>query len=224
MKLPVLLFGLVMCVGTAFADDVASQKLGERKTCADIKSEIDMLSAVESPDEATRDNLKQLQVQYRSSCMPKSVGRRTIARSLPTIAKAKADDTISGTIVATSDALSEYLANKKSNCDKLNLEIETLASKSDESKSDVLASMRGVYDMDCIDKSGTTSGVAQNVHEQTEEEWAAQYDANLAAGLCGDGTAPNKFGCCTGETFKDLGKDGFACCPKAGGLCFPPIK
>ena len=49
--------------------------------------------------------------------------------------------------------------------------------------------------------------------------------ANLDAGLCADGSAPNKFGCCGDEVFKDLGDTVFACCPKDGaGDCFPPLK
>lgn len=59
----------------------------------------------------------------------------------------------------------------------------------------------------------------------TEDEILAIELANLDAGLCVDGTEPNKFGCCEGELFKDLGNTVFACCPKEGdGECFPPIK
>lgn len=49
--------------------------------------------------------------------------------------------------------------------------------------------------------------------------------ANLDAGLCADGSQPNRFGCCGDEVFKDLGNTVFACCPKEGnGDCFPPLK
>lgn len=50
--------------------------------------------------------------------------------------------------------------------------------------------------------------------------------ANLDAGLCADGSQPNKFGCCGDEVFKDLGDTVFACCPRDGGNgdCFPPLK
>ena len=51
--------------------------------------------------------------------------------------------------------------------------------------------------------------------------------ANLDAGLCADGTKPNRFGCCGDEIFNDLGDTVFACCPRDGGAdteCFPPIK
>ena len=48
--------------------------------------------------------------------------------------------------------------------------------------------------------------------------------ANLDTGLCADGSQPNRFGCCGDEIFKDLGNTVFACCPKEGGDCFPPLK
>lgn len=40
---------------------------------------------------------------------------------------------------------------------------------------------------------------------------------------CDDGNAPDENGCCTGETYTDMGEAGFNCCPDAGGDCFPPI-
>ncbi|MDR0741198.1 MAG: hypothetical protein LBF28_00285 [Rickettsiales bacterium] len=44
------------------------------------------------------------------------------------------------------------------------------------------------------------------------------------AGLtCEDGTTPDANGCCTGETYTDMGEQGFNCCPAAGGDCFPPL-
>ena len=67
--------------------------------------------------------------------------------------------------------------------------------------------------------------VAEETVEIDEEALLEQELANLDAGLCIDGTKPNKFGCCTDEVFKDLGNSVFACCPKTGdGECFPPIE
>lgn len=66
--------------------------------------------------------------------------------------------------------------------------------------------------------------VVEEVAELTEDDLLEQELANLDAGLCADGTKPNKFGCCGDELFKDLGNTVFACCPKEGGDCFPPIK
>lgn len=60
---------------------------------------------------------------------------------------------------------------------------------------------------------------------KTQKEIDAERAANMANGLCGDGSKPNKFGCCEGEKFKDLGNLKFACCPKEGdGECHAPIK
>lgn len=42
--------------------------------------------------------------------------------------------------------------------------------------------------------------------------------------LCSDGTTPDTHGCCTGETYTDMGDQGFNCCPADGGDCFPPIE
>ncbi|MBQ7185491.1 MAG: hypothetical protein IJR92_01650 [Alphaproteobacteria bacterium] len=48
---------------------------------------------------------------------------------------------------------------------------------------------------------------------------------NLSRGLCGDGTKPNKFGCCAGESFKDMGNLKFMCCSKENkDDCHEPLK
>lgn len=40
---------------------------------------------------------------------------------------------------------------------------------------------------------------------------------------CEDGSMPDINGCCAGETYTDMGEQGFNCCPNSGGDCFPPI-
>ena len=86
-----------------------------------------------------------------------------------------------------------------------------------------------VYEEDVAEEETTLVAeveepVTEEVAEPVEPELTAeQIDANLAAGLCADGAKPNKFGCCADEIFKDMGNAVFACCPKSGGDCFPPI-
>lgn len=102
----------------------------------------------------------------------------------------------------------------------------------DETETDVVEAQSEEGVEEVIDT--TLSEEVQNTEEMvpdvvdvgpTEDELLAQELANLDAGLCPDGTEPNKFGCCEGEQFKDLGNTVFACCPKEGnGECFPPIK
>ena len=40
---------------------------------------------------------------------------------------------------------------------------------------------------------------------------------------CEGGALPDEYGCCPGETYTDMGEQGFNCCPDGGGDCFPPI-
>ena len=71
-------------------------------------------------------------------------------------------------------------------------------------------------------KSVENTEVQDDTPVKTDEEIAAEINANIAAGLCADGTKPNKYGCCADELFRDMGGT-FACCPKSGGDCFPPM-
>ena len=52
MKLSILIFGVFMLAVPAMADDtVPAQKLAARKTCAEIKTEIENLSAIVNPND-----------------------------------------------------------------------------------------------------------------------------------------------------------------------------
>ena len=213
MKLPILIFGLVFAVMPAFAEE--TQKVVERKTCEQIKAEIAELSDVTNLTANQQEELNQLKLQQRTSCGFKGGGRRTVSR--PPVA------TTATTV--KSDALTEYMDAKKANCEKLNAEIEKLVPNTD--SVEVMQEMQRVYDMDCTERQMPEMAPANDapaMPNKTPEEIAAEFDANLAAGLCGDGTKPNRYGCCTDETFKDLGNSVFACCPKTGGDCFRPLK
>lgn len=77
------------------------------------------------------------------------------------------------------------------------------------------------------DAPATESAPApEQVPEKTPEELAAdlaQIEENRAKGLCDDGTKPNRYGCCSGEKFKEVSQMKFACCPKTGdGECIEP--
>jgi len=212
MKLPILFVCLFGVFTQAFADD--TQNIVDRKTCEQIKSEIAELAAVENPTAEQQENLKQLNIQQRTYCAIKGNGRRTVSRPGATVVANGADTTV------TVDALEEYIAAKKSNCEKLNSEMEKL--KSDSSKENIVKEMQRYYDSDCVEAlpaETVVSVISEPVSVISDEE----FNANLAAGLCGDGTKPNKFGCCADEVFRDMGNTVFACCPRSGGDCFPPI-
>ena len=56
-----------------------------------------------------------------------------------------------------------------------------------------------------------------------KETPAPAQQQNTSVVTCGDGANPDANGCCPGETYTDMGDQGFNCCPDAGGDCFPPI-
>ena len=234
-KLPILFLCVFGAFASAFAED--GVKVVERKTCEQIKSEIADLAAITNPTAEQQANLSQLYIQQRSYCSIKSTGRRAISRSLPT-SGGDATQTQSSRL----DVLTEYLATKRANCEKLGAEIENMGD--DATVAWIVREMQRYYDADCalssdsdivaetiadaivVPVAQTSTGAALAavaVSNKTDEEIAAEFEANLAAGLCGDGTRPNRFGCCAGETFTDMGNTVFACCPKTGGDCFPPV-
>lgn len=64
---------------------------------------------------------------------------------------------------------------------------------------------------------------AYNVSQQ-EKMFVATDDSDVAQLWCDDGTRPDPYGCCTGETYTQMDNGDYACCPSGGGDCFPPIR
>lgn len=68
-------------------------------------------------------------------------------------------------------------------------------------------------------------GNIKNPFKSEKKEHApAEAQDSGGAVTCGDGANPDANGCCPGETYTDMGEQGFNCCPDAGGDCFPPIE
>lgn len=196
----------------AFAADVS-----DRADCTKIQSRISELAAIENPDEAQSAELTQLQTQYRANCSKPASGRRISATARVSTATATAttnvtpEPIVETVIITTQSVLKDYLSERQKLCNEFNTDIATLTSNG--ASEAELKPLQNQYDKDCkdIDKSAIV---------EIDAETAA---ANVAAGLCTDGSKPNQFGCCEGETFKDIGNLVFACCPDDGGECYPPI-
>ena len=62
-------------------------------------------------------------------------------------------------------------------------------------------------------------GSIENPFEDKKEE----VTETVEVVTCDGGIMPDANGCCPGETYTDMGDQGFNCCPDAGGDCFPPI-
>ncbi len=229
---------LGVCAGSANAIGVGTG-VAARTDCAAVAAEIAELSAVESPDDATLDRLDELRTLQRNDCSKSAAGRAGVARAARGNANrntpgVKADNVTTTTAVAPTEALGKYLTTKKENCEMLKTAIDQTKGDSAVGK-DMLKYMQEQYDADCVtaaseekaDVAKTDTATkeiteTETVPEDTRTE-AEKVADNLAAGLCADGTTPNKYGCCTDETFRDMGNSVFACCPKSGGDCFPPI-
>ena len=153
----------------------------ERVTCSDMKAQIDELRKITVPDDATLQQLNDLQVEYRTNCARSGSGRRTSGRS--------------GYLVEYTDDATDVSVENSENVSAKTTSVDTPEQKSEEISVTIVPVI-------------------------TPE----QMKQNLESGLCADGTKPNRFGCCGDEIFKDMGNTVFACCPKSGGDCYPPIK
>ena len=194
---------------------VNAAEVTDRTDCTTLQSKINELSAFSSPDESQTAELTKLQAQYRSICSKTATGRRTsaagrVSSSTATAAQVEAP-VVETVVLTTKSALDSYLAERQSLCDGLKKDIDSLTQVG--TTETEIKPLQNQYDKDCkdIDKSQIV---------EIDAETAA---ANVAAGLCTDGSKPNQFGCCEGETFKDIGNLVFACCPDDGGECYPPI-
>ena len=204
MKKFVALLG-IMIAPSVFADEGAG--VAARVTCEDIQAQMSELAAVEDPDADTVEELTKLKADYRRSCSRAARGRKTSAGVR--VVKETSDATESATEVEYENSDDE----KAQDAAEEVKEVKKADEKSAEEKKDV------------VDKDVDTEKKQESKPEEpSEDELLEQELANLDAGLCADGTKPNKFGCCGDELFKDLGNTVFACCPKDGGDCFPPIK
>lgn len=201
-KIAVVFAGIVVCF-IAHAADVT-----ERQSCTDIKARIDALAAQGELNDGDRALLTDLRGAYRRDCAVRASGRgaRTIAATR-TAAPAESADQAPA---AEEPIIAEPCDNPDNNgcCPG-----EEFADLGDDGKMCCKGDV-------CFPPMQVTPPAPQ----KTEEEKAAEIKANIEKGLCGDGTKPNKFGCCTGEVFKDLGNTEFACCKKDTDECFPPMK
>lgn len=213
MKIYKLAFASMVAgfVTAALATEVAitTPNVTERKSCDEIASEIAELSIIIEPDEATAETLAKLKQQQRSFCQKRAGIRGTIAKNARRIP-----------ITNTSN---ESTPPEPEPIDKTCETPDENGCCPGEKYTDM-----GELGFNCCPETGGDCFPPMKISveepesepELTDEEKAK----NLEQGLCTDGTKPNKFGCCGDETFKDLGNTVFACCPKDGGDCFPPIK
>lgn len=212
MKIYKLAFASMVAgfVTAALATEVATTaNVIERKSCDEIAAQIAELSIIVEPDEATAETLAKLKQQQRSFCQKRAGIRGTItknARRTPITNTANESETPEPEPIdktcETPDENGCCPGEKYTDMGELGFNCcpETGG--------------------DCFPPMKISIEEPESEPELTDEE----KTKNLEQGLCTDGTKPNKFGCCGDEIFKNLGNTVFACCPRDGGDCFPPIK
>ena len=189
-------------ITAAFGAEVTSQNVSERKTCDEISLEIADLSTISEPDEETTKKLTQLKKMQRAQCL-KSTGSRGKNSATKTRAINTTEQTPDENGCMPGEIYTD-MGEMGFNC-------------CPESGGDCFPP---IVPENSTDSESVVSESPEIQPELTDEQRAQ----NIANGLCADGTKPNKFGCCGDEIFTDLGNTVFACCPKSGGDCFPPIK
>lgn len=204
----------------------AMAAVAERLSCDEITAEITHLSALEEPTEEDTARLKDLRAQNRRSCQKSAGARLNNSRAANAVLAAKhvsevADVATDVAVVDDAgDGVDSFLAKKQELCATL---AESINAKKADANADAaeLEKMQAQYNADCV-----TGDVAEEDAEPapTPEEVAAKNAELRAKGLCPDESKPNKFGCCAGEKFKDLGNLQFACCNEKTDECLAPIE
>lgn len=211
-----LLICAVLLAMPAIADDGAA--VVARTNCDDLRAQIATLNTGDDLSDADAALLYELRLTYRRDC----ARRASSTRSNRTVAKTRAQVKMSDDTKSDENADNTVTAPA---CDAPDVNgccpNETLSDIDGvayccQNDGDVCFIPMAVKKTDAVETPAPTTPV------RTDAEIAAEINANIAAGLCADGTKPNKYGCCADELFRDMGGT-FACCPKSGGDCFPPI-
>lgn len=226
-----VIFSLCACfAGVARGDDVvvASRTVAERTDCAATKSRIDELSGIADLHEELATELADLQVLYRRDCNKRSASRGALTaarlrnnRQLPQNATAECVYDENG--CCPGETLTEVADYGMLCCPPTgDMCFEPVTVATTATSTDVATEPKTVEAPVQEVVAETVTDAAPAVPEKSAEEIAAERAELRASGVCPDDGKPNRFGCCEGEKFRDLGNLVFACCPETGD-CFEPI-
>lgn len=203
MKILLMLLMFGVTFGVYATDEVTesettAQAIVDRMSCSDISARMVELSEIEELDDDVTIELGKLKSDYRRKCMKSAGKRKTAAKNRVII-----------TVEESASAPKEDVVEEKT--EKTTETVEKQPEKIEEK-------------VEKVEKTKITETQPVSM-EATDAEIKMLHELmNLDMGLCADGTKPNKFGCCTDEIFKDMGNNVYACCPKTGGDCYPPLK
>ena len=201
-KILFLVWGCTFSI-TAMADDLS---------CGDMQSKINELLAQENLSDDDSALLSSLRLSYRTDCTKRQASRSYVSHSVRGTVQKKVDTGAENLDAVEADDLTNEVFYDAEKCNNLKSEIDAL---SDENKVKE-------YEQYCAQYVVEPELTDEEL--RLAEEAEAQRIADLLAqGLCPDGNKPNRFGCCTGEKFTDMGNLEFACCVDETSECFPPV-
>lgn len=128
------------------------------------------------------------------------------------------------------EIVEERTVGKRMTCDDIKQEVKSLSARDDldEEEAARLDKLKADQRSKCMQKGAgrrtipkrkVASSVAAPVEEVEEVvETLSQTDAGSGC------DTPDANGCCPGETYKDLGEQGFNCCTANDEHCFPPME
>ena len=103
----------------ALAEDNIAGSVSERMDCATMQNNISELSAVENPDDDTKNKLNNLKDLYRKNCSKTASGRTTSGRASTFTVAQVASDKKEEDVKSAEDILKQYDKNKEENCNFL---------------------------------------------------------------------------------------------------------
>ncbi|MFQ6739207.1 MAG: hypothetical protein ACLRFJ_00865 [Alphaproteobacteria bacterium] len=191
---------------TAMADDLS---------CGDMQSKINELSAQENLSDDDSALLSSLRLSYRTDCAKRQASRSYVSHSTRGTVQKKIDTGAENLDAVEADDLANEVVGVVYDAEKCNnLKSEINASSDDDKVKE--------YEQYCAQYVVEPELTDEEL--RLAEEAEAQRIADLLAqGLCPDGNKPNRFGCCAGEKFTDMGNLEFACCVDETNECFPPV-
>lgn len=113
---------------------------------------------------------------------------------------------------------------QRMNCNDIKTEMDSLSATEelDEEGLARLDKLKSDYRNKCVKRTaGRSIGRVKVKVTEVQEEVADNADAKDVATSC---DKPDDNGCCPGETYTDLGEQGFNCCTKNNEHCFPPME
>ena len=111
---------------------------------------------------------------------------------------------------------------QRMSCDEIKTEIDSYATMEELDEEDALQleKLQSDYRLKCMKRAkGRSTGRAKVKIAEVQDNTESETSVDVATSC----DTPDKNGCCPGETYIDLGDQGWNCCTANNERCFPPM-